>query len=201
MLCNVCLHDKPRPDFSTNEYKRGLAQEVVPICLKCCGMSIGERKIIKTRQLKMRRQELGGMVEAKDSEGPPDMDKIRSNLINNCTRAEKAMRALLEEEKIAYEFQSRIGPYFPDFTLVREKLIIEVDGGYHNNPIQKHDDKLRTQHLERMKYKVVRYTNKAVLSNPEWVITNIRYWMRIRNPLSTESGIVAVNPKPAEVAI
>ena len=53
-------------------------------------------------------------------------------------------------------------------------LIIEVDGGYHNQPKQKEEDKLRTEILEEKGYEVVRFTNEEVTFGIEKVVGEIK---------------------------
>ena len=64
-----------------------------------------------------------------------------------------------------YKFRREhvIDEFIVDFVCLSEKLIIEVDGGYHNNPETKEADKLRTQILNRFGYRVLRFTNEEVL--------------------------------------
>ncbi|MFC2449277.1 MAG: endonuclease domain-containing protein, partial [Prevotella denticola] len=55
-----------------------------------------------------------------------------------------------------------------------QRLIIEVDGAYHCEPQQQEDDQIRTDILSNMGYKVIRFTNEEVLSNPKAVLKTIK---------------------------
>jgi very-short-patch-repair endonuclease len=57
---------------------------------------------------------------------------------------------------------------------LREKLVIEVDGGYHEEAAQKGDDQRRTLDLARMGYTVIRFRNKDVANNTDHVIEQIK---------------------------
>lgn len=52
--------------------------------------------------------------------------------------------------------------YIADFCDIKNKIIIEVDGLYHEDPKQKRNDYYRTLDLNKMGYKVYRITNLEV---------------------------------------
>lgn len=54
--------------------------------------------------------------------------------------------------------------YIVDFLDKERRIIIEVDGGYHNNWEQRKKDSIRTQHLKKHGYKVFRITNEDVFA-------------------------------------
>jgi very-short-patch-repair endonuclease len=61
--------------------------------------------------------------------------------------------------------QAPIGPYVADFVWYRGKLVIEVDGGQHENA-ERHRDQRRTRWLESEGYHVVRFWNNDLLRSP-----------------------------------
>ena len=67
-----------------------------------------------------------------------------------------------------------IGDYIADFVCLSEMLIIEVDGAYHTEPLQREDDERRTRHLQQMGFHVIRFTNEEILCNIEEVIEKIK---------------------------
>ncbi|NCD41058.1 MAG: endonuclease domain-containing protein, partial [Bacteroidia bacterium] len=69
--------------------------------------------------------------------------------------------------------QHPIYRYIADFYCHKEKLVIEVDGLYHNNPEQHYDD---NQNAAMKKYdiKVIQFTNENVLPQLEDVIIRIK---------------------------
>jgi very-short-patch-repair endonuclease len=66
--------------------------------------------------------------------------------------------------------QHPIGNYIVDFICIKEKIIIEVDGGQHT----KEKDKEREECLEEQGYIVLRFWNNEVLTNIEGVLEAIR---------------------------
>ena len=69
--------------------------------------------------------------------------------------------------------QHPIGDYIADFVCLKKNLVIEIDGGYHNQPNQQQNDEGRTAELERLGYSVIRFTNDAVLSDIQNVMQTI----------------------------
>ena len=41
-------------------------------------------------------------------------------------------------------------------------LVIEVDGGYHNEPLQRQNDQWRTEFLESKGFTVIRFKNEEI---------------------------------------
>ena len=73
-----------------------------------------------------------------------------------------------------YKFRRQvpIGPYIVDFVCYRSKLIVEVDGGQHQEQGQ-YDD-IRTEWLESEGFTVLRFWNNDVLENRAGVLEKIR---------------------------
>ena len=67
--------------------------------------------------------------------------------------------------------QHPIGPFFADFACVSQRLVVELDGGYHDS-VQDQDLK-RQQYLTSQGWKVVRFTNEDVLRDVESVLIAI----------------------------
>jgi very-short-patch-repair endonuclease len=63
--------------------------------------------------------------------------------------------------------QQPIGPYIVDFVCFEKKLIVEVDGGHHDQ--QAESDNARTEWLESQGFKVLRFWNNQVLKETESV--------------------------------
>jgi very-short-patch-repair endonuclease len=69
--------------------------------------------------------------------------------------------------------QKPLDNFIVDFYCANLRLIIEIDGEIHN--FQKARDKERDNILkQKFGLKIIRYTNKEVLNNPEKVIVNLR---------------------------
>ena len=69
--------------------------------------------------------------------------------------------------------QHIVGDYIADFASRHGGLIIEVDGGYHSEPRQQIDDRLRENDLEQMGFHVMRFSNEEVLYNVDHVLNQI----------------------------
>ncbi len=92
------------------------------------------------------------------------------------TKAEYALWWALRKKQIQglrFRRQYPVGPYFPDFVCLPVRLAIEVDGHSHANPDEFVYEDTRTAWLERHGYKVLRFSNSAVLTNMERVIADI----------------------------
>ena len=92
------------------------------------------------------------------------------------TEAEKMLWEYIRSEQLWFKFnrQHIVGDYIVDFICLEKGLVIEVDGGYHSEYEQMQKDECRTEHLEDMGLKVIRFSNEEVLNNIEGVLDNIR---------------------------
>ena len=92
------------------------------------------------------------------------------------TDAEKDLWNILRQptQTLKFRRQHPINDYIVDFICLEQRLIIEVDGAYHCEPQQQEDDQIRTDILSNMGYKVIRFTNEEVLSNPKAVLKTIK---------------------------
>ena len=94
----------------------------------------------------------------------------------NQTPAEAALWNELSGKKLSgfkFRRQQIIDDVIVDFVCLSKKLVIEVDGGYHNTPEQKQYDEARTQVLNLHGYKVIRFTNEEVLKNIDLVLAKV----------------------------
>jgi very-short-patch-repair endonuclease len=84
-------------------------------------------------------------------------------------------RALKEipQEGTHFRRQAPIGPYIADFFCPARKLIIELDGGHHNDDEQAQRDRERQARLEREGYRVVRFWNSDILRDLNSVLEAI----------------------------
>ncbi len=96
---------------------------------------------------------------------------------HNPTEAEEVLWSLLSHRKSkspsgdlgAYKFRRQhiIDRYIADFACLDNKLIIEVDGKYHNLNGQAEEDAIRTQVIEKYGYRILRFTNEEVLCDTD----------------------------------
>ena len=109
------------------------------------------------------------------------------------TEAEAALWELLRDKKLGDKFrrQHLIDDFIVDFVCLSKNLIIEVDGGYHNDLTQKEYDEQRTLFLNEKGFKVIRFTNEEVLANTEAVLKEIKEELVLPLAPSQGGGIVA----------
>jgi len=89
-------------------------------------------------------------------------------LRKNPTEAEKKLWSLLRLKQFdghRFRRQAPIGPYIVDFFCPAAKLIIELDGGQH--AVNAEADQIRTDWLQVHGYRVLRFWNNEILTNPE----------------------------------
>ncbi|MDP2918818.1 MAG: endonuclease domain-containing protein [Dehalococcoidia bacterium] len=70
--------------------------------------------------------------------------------------------------------QEPVGDFITDFVCFDRKLVIEVDGGQHNEPATIDADRARTTWLESQGFRVLRFWNNDVLLNIDGVIKRIQ---------------------------
>ena len=95
-------------------------------------------------------------------------------LRRDMTDAEAKLWRRLRRRQIAgayFRRQSPIGPYIADFVCNDAKLVIELDGGQHN---ERHAyDQKRTAWLETQGFHVLRFWNNDVFDNLDGVLETI----------------------------
>jgi len=91
------------------------------------------------------------------------------------TPAESELWRALRNRQSGYKFrrQHPVDRFIIDFYCAEAKLLIEVDGASHLEPEQQEYDKLRTEYLEELGYKVIRFMNDEVKFNIHSVTNEI----------------------------
>ncbi|MEI9808094.1 MAG: chorismate synthase [Bacteroidota bacterium] len=92
------------------------------------------------------------------------------------TEAEEKIWQEVRNRKIdGYKFrrQHPIAGFIPDFVCLEKKLIIEIDGGYHNEEEQVKYDAARSGWLSEHSYYLLRFSNEEVLQNTSAVLKKI----------------------------
>jgi very-short-patch-repair endonuclease len=77
-------------------------------------------------------------------------------------------------EGLKFKRQQPVGKYIVDFICFEKKIIIELDGGQHNEQLEKHKDRQRDLWLEEQGYTVLRFWDNEVLMNIREVLEVIR---------------------------
>jgi len=97
------------------------------------------------------------------------------------TETEKALWAKLRNkqlEGVKFRRQQPVGPYVVDFASFERRLIVEIDGGQHNENEARSRDSERTAWLKESGYHVLRFWSNEVLKNMEGVLEVIRRALR-----------------------
>lgn len=94
----------------------------------------------------------------------------------NVTEAEDKLWQEIRNRKIKgckFRRQHPIAGYIPDFVCLEKKLVVEIDGDYHNEDEQKKYDIARTAWLKENNYRLIRFTNEQVLQQMPAVLEEI----------------------------
>jgi very-short-patch-repair endonuclease len=98
----------------------------------------------------------------------PNARRLRREMTDAERKLWRYLRSLPLEQS-HFRRQATVGPFFADFACHQCKLIIEVDGGQHNEPQRAQADASRTVYLESNGYRVLRFWNNDVLTNIDGV--------------------------------
>ena len=106
-----------------------------------------------------------------------DLKERRKTLRKNQTPAERKLWNSLRNKQI-YDFkfyrQFSIDYYIADFYCPESKLVIEIDGSQHNRKYEKDYDQVRTELMENLNIRVIRFSNDKVMNNFQKVIDQIK---------------------------
>ncbi|MBQ6225468.1 MAG: endonuclease domain-containing protein [Bacteroidaceae bacterium] len=94
----------------------------------------------------------------------------------NQTEAEEFLWRQLKGNALGVKFKRQliIQNYIADFACLEKSLIIEVDGGYHFIQEQMELDAYRTEDLEKLGFKVLRFRNEEIIIEIEQVLKTIQ---------------------------
>lgn len=103
------------------------------------------------------------------------LKELKTENKKNSTQAENVLWECLRNKNLKYKFRRQhvIDIFIADFVCLEKNLIIEVDGGYHNTLEQREADELRTQILNEIGFKVIRFTNEEVINTTENTLKKI----------------------------
>jgi very-short-patch-repair endonuclease len=106
-----------------------------------------------------------------------ELGNFRSSLRKNLTSAEASLWNLLKNRQVSgckFRRQHSIGNYIVDFCCPSEMLIIELDGNVHGGSQQIVKDEVRDDYLNKLGFTVLRFENRFVFQDPEFVIYEIK---------------------------
>ena len=107
----------------------------------------------------------------------PSVFRKANELRRNQTEAERILWQHLRNkqmEGIRFRRQHPMSGYVGDFYAHEVKFVIETDGEYHEDPVQKFYDNDRTENLKLNGLTILRFSNEEVLNNIEEVLSQIR---------------------------
>ncbi|MFC5283743.1 leucine--tRNA ligase [Pedobacter alpinus] len=113
----------------------------------------------------------------------------------NATDAEIVLWNELRDSQTGFKIRRQhvIEGYIADFVCLPKRLVIEVDGGYHNTPEANDYDNQRTVFLNNAGFQVIRFTNEEVINNTNNTIATIKEKLQ-------SISITQVAPSPSEKA-
>jgi cyclase len=105
----------------------------------------------------------------------PILFKFAKKMRENPTEAESVLWLYLSNKQQGFRFkrQHPIKYFIADFYCHKAKLVIEIDGDYHQLPEQYEYDKNRDWELGELGLKVLRFTNEQVFFDIENVMKEI----------------------------
>jgi len=115
--------------------------------------------------------EYSGMHKGANAQIFRNARKLRENM----TASETLLWERIKDRQLGCKFRKQhpIGNYIADFYCHEHKLIIELDGGYHNKNEQQFFDEKRTKDLEGVGLTVIRFLNKEVEQKMDRVVEEI----------------------------
>ena len=105
------------------------------------------------------------------------LKEFRKELRKNPTKAESQLWKALQKSQLEgrkFRRQHSIGNYIVDFYSSKEKLIVELDGQVHDNFVNEEYDNKRTNYLEELGLKVLRFENYLVFEQLDMVLEAIK---------------------------
>lgn len=121
-----------------------------------------------------------------------DPEKLKEFLLNQgkifakelkekATEWEKILYKILKDLNYKFKFQVPVVVpvgksyklYILDFLLTDYNLVIEADGKFHNNPENRKKDNLRTKHLQKQGFHILRLSNKQITTFDKSQISEI----------------------------
>lgn len=105
----------------------------------------------------------------------PEIEAAARRLRTNLTPAEaKLWEAIRGKQLDGFKFrcQHPVEQFILDFYCPSCKLVVEIDGEIHRD--RRDYDQARTEKLETLGYRVIRFSNDEVMNNLEYVLERIR---------------------------
>jgi|CXWL01.1.fsa_nt_gi very-short-patch-repair endonuclease len=117
----------------------------------------------------------------------PHLAEFRQDLRKNLTPAEATFWKIVKNSKFEgrkFVRQHSVGNYILDFYCPSEKLAVELDGARHYSGLGAAEDRERAEYLKTIGIIVVRFENREVFEETEWMLDVIRGNFRFGAPTS-----------------
>jgi very-short-patch-repair endonuclease len=104
-------------------------------------------------------------------------------LRKNSTPQERKIWNILKNNNLGVKFRRQVAidnKYIADFICYSSKIIIEIDGGQHN---QSEQDKIRTLYLANENFKVIRFWNSDIDNNIDECINVLKQELNTPHPV------------------
>ncbi|MBD1823524.1 endonuclease domain-containing protein [Cyanobacteria bacterium FACHB-DQ100] len=104
----------------------------------------------------------------------PNIIAAARQLRQNLTPAEKILWQALNKRQLnglKFRCQHPVKSFIVDFYCPQHRLVIELDGEIHDRQVEY--DAARTEKLNQLGYRVIRFRNQEVMSNLSRVLQNI----------------------------
>ncbi len=115
------------------------------------------------------------------------------------TKTEKLLWGVLRGKQVCglkFRRQHPIGPYFADFACVSHKLVVEIDGGYHDAVTE--SDFRREAFLKDEGWNVLRFSDRDVEEDPEAVAIGIAKHLGLEYQFRKRAGTGSGMKKPRQ---
>ncbi|WP_265583892.1 endonuclease domain-containing protein [Chitinimonas koreensis] len=129
---------------------------------------------------------------------PDETIAFARELREHTTDAEHLLWQLVRDRRLLdakFRRQHPWPPYTLDFYCPDARLVIELDGGQHNDPVEQAKDAERSQRLESNGLEVLRFWNNEVLAQTESVLEQIHTRLLARLPAAHAEATLP-HPQP-----
>ena len=190
-ICNIFPQLHSYPKNGERENPSPTTHSTLPTPLSPCGRGAGgEGEKIGGEGEKIGRNESphqrnGKYTSRKDS---IDQRNFAKGLRKNMTDAERLIWKHLRAHRLSgekFRRQQPIGPYVVDFVHFGARLIIECDGGQHNESTY---DRRRDTWLQKQGFRLIRFWNHEIMNETESVLTTIFTTLTPLSPCGRGAG-------------
>jgi len=109
----------------------------------------------------------------------PEYKGYRHALRHNLTKEEIILWSYLKNKQLGHKFRRQfgLGQYIVDFYCPEKHLVLELDGGQHNDNHWVATDQKRDQYLKSLNVIILRIWNNDLNENISGVIEEIKYYL------------------------